>query len=217
MPGPPHHCQCFDGDDNVGVSRSPKSATVRYDRESLIDVALEVFRTRGYDATSMEHLAAAAGISKASIYHHVSGKEELLDAGLQRALNALEATLDEPVAAGGPAVDRLRYVLRRVVELEGDLLAEVTVLLRARGNSTIETAAVKRRRTFDQAVAELIAEGQRDGSIRSDIEPGLASRLAIGMATWLVEWYRPGGKLTNSQLADAVVTMVCDGLVVDTH
>jgi Tetracyclin repressor-like, C-terminal domain len=129
----------------------------------------------------------------------------------------LEATLDEPVAAGGPAVDRLRYVLRRVVELEGDLLAEVTVLLRARGNSTIETAAVKRRRTFDQAVAELIAEGQRDGSIRSDIEPGLASRLAIGMATWLVEWYRPGGKLTNSQLADAVVTMVCDGLVVDTH
>jgi AcrR family transcriptional regulator len=189
-------------------------ATTRYDRDSLIDVALEVFRTRGYDATSMEHLAAAAGISKASIYHHVSGKEELLDAGLQRALGALEATLSEPQAVTGTAVERLRYVLRRVVELEGDLLAEVTVLLRARGNSDIETAAVKRRREFDQAVAEFIAEGQRDGEIRADVDPGLASRLAIGMATWLVEWYRPGGKLTNSQLADAVVTMVFDGLVV---
>jgi AcrR family transcriptional regulator len=190
-------------------------ATNRYDRDSLIDVALEVFRTRGYDATSMEHLAAAAGISKASIYHHVSGKEELLDAGLQRALEALEAILTEPGATAGSAVERLRYVLRRVVELEGELLAEVTVLLRARGNSDIETAAVKRRRAFDQAVAEIIAEGQHDGRVRADIEPGLASRLAIGMATWLVEWYRPGGRLGNDDLANAVVTMVCDGLVTD--
>ena len=188
----------------------------RYDRQSLTTVALDVFRQRGYDATSMEQLAVAAGISKAAIYHHVSGKEELLDAGLSMALDALEAVLVEERATTGAPVDRVRHVMRRVVELEVELLAAVSVLLRARGNSEVERRALERRRRFDRAVARLIAQAQGDGSLRRDIDPVIAARLAIGTATWLVEWYGPGGKLGVDALADAVVTMTFDGLAVRT-
>ncbi len=184
----------------------------RHDIDSLADIALEVFRSRGYDATSMEHLAAAADVSKAAFYHHMSGKEDLLARGLDRALDALFGVLDEPGTVNGPAIDRFRYVLRRVVELEHDLLAEVTVLLRTRGNSPTESRALERRRQFDRRVADIIGEAQLQGSLRSDIDSHLTARLAIGMATSIVEWYQPGGKLPAANLADQIVSMTCSGL-----
>ncbi len=184
----------------------------RHDIDSLADIALEVFRSRGYDATSMEHLAVAADVSKAAFYHHMSGKEDLLARGLQRALDALFAVLDEPESVNGLAIDRFRHVLRRVVELEHDLLAEVTVLLRARGNSLTERTALDRRRHFDRRIADIIKAAQEEGSLRADVDPHVAARLAIGTATSIVEWYRPGGKLHASQLADQIVAMTCSGL-----
>ena len=81
--------------------------------DSLLDVAVEVFNERGYDATSMEHLSQATGRTKSSIYHHVSGKEELLRRAVARALDALFAVLEEDGAAQGRAVERLeRWSLR---------------------------------------------------------------------------------------------------------
>lgn len=183
-----------------------------YDLESVVDVAFRVFLERGYDATSMEQLAAAAGVTKSAFYYHVSGKEELLRRGLDRALTALFAILDEPASAHGAAVDRLTHVLRRMVEVEVELLPEVSVLLHSRGNSETERDALTRRRVFDHAVAALLAEAAAEGSVRADLDPELAARLVIGMVTWIVEWYRPGGRLSGSRVADAILAIVLDGL-----
>jgi AcrR family transcriptional regulator len=171
-----------------------------------------VFRERGYDATSMEQLATAAGISKAAFYHHVSGKEDLLHVGMQRALRALESLFDEPAAIDGRAIDQLAYLLRRVVELEDSLLAEVTVLLRARGNSPVERAALERRRAFDHRIGDLVALAQRQGDARVDLDAQLTGRLIVGMATWLVEWYRPDGPLDASSVAHHVVGIALQGI-----
>jgi AcrR family transcriptional regulator len=184
----------------------------RHDLDTLTAVALEVFRERGYDATSMEHLAAAANLSKAAFYHHITGKEDLLARGLDRALAALFAVLDEAPATQGAALDRLRHVLMRVIELEHELLAEVTVLLRLRGNSPTERSALEKRRLFDRRVGELVSLAQEEGSIRSDVDSHLAARLAIGMATSIIEWYRPEGKLPASLLANQVVEISFTGL-----
>jgi AcrR family transcriptional regulator len=186
----------------------------RYDIDSLADVALEVFRERGYDATSMEHLAAAAGVSKAAFYHHMAGKEDLLARGLERALDALFDVLVEPESTSGPAIDRFRHVLGRLVELEHVLLAEVTVLLRTRGNSPTEQTALARRREFDRRIGDLLASAQTERSVRQDVDPHLLARLAIGTATSIVEWYRPSGKLTPALLAEHIVNLTCDGLAV---
>lgn len=183
-----------------------------YDLESVVDVALGVFLERGYDATSMEHLAAAAGVTKSAFYYHVSGKEELLRRGLDRATAALSSILEERAAVEGPPLGRLAHVLRRTVEVETELLPEVSVLLHSRGNSDSERHALARRREFDHAVGRLVAEAQAAGEARGDLDPELASRLVIGMVTWLVEWYRPGGRLSGTDLAQAVLAIVLDGL-----
>ncbi|MGC2130843.1 MAG: helix-turn-helix domain-containing protein, partial [Candidatus Aquilonibacter sp.] len=120
-----------------------------YDIDSVTDVAFHIFAERGFDAASMEDVARAAGITKASIYHHVPSKEALLARGLDRALAALFGVLDEPAASSGSARERLATIVRRVAEITMSLQAEVSVLFRVRGNSATELAAMERRRSFD--------------------------------------------------------------------
>ncbi|MFF4349686.1 TetR/AcrR family transcriptional regulator [Streptomyces sp. NPDC001530] len=184
-----------------------------YDRQSLLEVAVTVFNERGYDGTGMEELARRLGLSKSSIYHHTSGKEELLDLAVGRALDALFAVLDEEHRAEDTtATARLEHVVHRSVEVLAAELPYVTLLLRVRGNSAVERRALERRREFDHRVAELVARAAAEGGVRDDIDPHLASRLLFGTVNSLIEWYRPEGGLPVTALADALTAVLFDGL-----
>jgi AcrR family transcriptional regulator len=183
-----------------------------YDATSLLAVAVTEFNTRGYDATSMEDLSRAAGITKSSFYHHVSGKEELLRAALSRALDGLFGILDEPAAREGTPLERLRHIVYRQVEVLTSELPYVTLLLRVRGNTETERWAVTRRREFDASIATLVADAVEAGQIRSDVEPALAARLLSGTVNSLIEWYRPGRSGSKTLPAD-VVRVVSDGIL----
>lgn len=183
-----------------------------YDAKSLVAVAVTEFNARGYDATSMEHLSRAAGITKSSFYHHVSGKEELLRAALRRALDGLFSILSEPAAQAGSPLRRLRHIVRRQVQVLTSELPYVTLLLRVRGNTETERWALSRRRAFDAAIAALVAEAVAVGEIRPDVEPALAARMLSGTVNSIIEWYRPGHSGAKT-LPDDVVRMVSEGIL----
>ncbi|WP_281260712.1 TetR/AcrR family transcriptional regulator [Murinocardiopsis flavida] len=192
----------------------PRSRAGRpgHDADSVLRTAVRVFNERGYEGTSMEDLARALGITKSAIYHHVSGKQELLRQALDRALDALFAVTAEPGAAAGPAIDRLEHVVRGSVTVLVAELPHVTLLLRVRGNTAVERRALARRREFDQIVAGLVREGAAAGEIRADIDPEIAGRLLFGMVNSLIEWYRPGRGLDGAELASVVAAVAFDGL-----
>lgn len=183
-----------------------------YDLDSLLAIAVSVFNQRGYDGTSMEHLSARLGISKSSIYHHVPGKEELLRLALDRALGVLFAATEEPDTTTGPAIDRLQNLVRQCIHALVNELPYVTLLLRVRGNTTVERRALARRREFDRIVGGLVQEACDEGSIRPDVDPGLTARLIFGTVNSLIEWYRPTKGLSADELADEVVTVIFNGL-----
>jgi AcrR family transcriptional regulator len=192
----------------VPVAPAPAPRRVTHDASSLLAVAARVFNERGYDGTSMEDIARAAGIQKSSIYHHVASKEELLRRAVSRALDGLFAALAEAEAAEGPALARLTALLRREV---GVLVAElpyVTLLLRVRGNTEAERWALGQRRVFDRAV---IQTAQREGDVRTDLDAALLERLVFGMLNSVVEWYRPS-RAGVEALADAVVGLALGGV-----
>lgn len=191
-----------------------RSGTARrgYDPESLLAVAVAEFNARGYDATSMEHLSRAAGITKSSFYHHVSGKEQLLRMALERALSGLFGILDEMGAQEGPPMDRLRHIVRRQVEVLTAELPYVTLLLRVRGNTETERWALDRRRAFDAAVAALVADAAAHGQVRADVDPALAARLLSGTVNSIIEWYRPD-RPGMVRLPDDVMRMVSEGIL----
>ncbi len=195
------------------MPRPKRGGRPPYDLDDIVDIAVRVFLERGYDGTSMEDLARAAGITKSSFYYHVSGKEELLEHGVSRALDALFGVLDEPGALEGRAVERLRHILRRMAMIVAERLPEVALLVRANGNTETEKRALERRREFDRAITRLMRQAIRDGDVRANAEPGLATRLMLGMAVSVVAWYQPEGSIRASALVDAVEDLAFHGLL----
>jgi AcrR family transcriptional regulator len=179
-----------------------------YDLDTLLAIAVGVFNERGYDGTSMEDLSRRLGISKSAIYHHVASKDELLRLALDRSLGELFTVLAETRRLDVPAIAKLEHLVRGSVAVLQRELPYVTLLLRVRGNTVVERAALNRRRQFDRYVAGLVRQAEADGDVRPDVDPAVTARLLFGMVNSLVEWYRPA----HSDLADAVCAIAFDGL-----
>lgn len=183
-----------------------------HDLESILRTSVRVFNERGYDATSMEDLARALGITKSAIYHHVPSKEELLRLATGRALDGLFAVAAAADATGGRAVDRLERLIRGSLGVLADQLPFVTVLLRVHGNTPAERDALARRREFDQRTASLVKQAVADGDLRSDIDPALTAKLLFGLVNSVSEWYRPRQEDDGTEVADAICTLIFTGL-----
>lgn len=194
------------------AKRTGRPGRPGYDLDSLLAVAVKVFNEKGYDGTSMDVLADRLGISKSSIYHHVSGKQELLELALGRALGALFAATTEAGTTEGRHIDRLEYLVRRSVEILAAELPYVTLLLRVRGNSVVERRALARRREFDEFVGNLVIGAAEEGDVSPEVDPALVARLLFGTVNSLIEWHRPRVGVSVDELADAVVAMTFDGL-----
>jgi AcrR family transcriptional regulator len=182
-----------------------------HNQDAVLTAAVRLFNEKGYEATSMGDLAERLGITKSSIYHHVTGKQELLRMAVDHALDGLSEAADEVDALDAPAVDRLEALLRRSVLVLAERLEFVTLLLRVRGNTAVEKEALLRRRDFDARVTALVKQAQGDGDLRPDIDPSTAARLLFGMVNSLSEWYRPRRGNAES-MADAVTAIAFDGL-----
>ncbi|WP_135452852.1 TetR/AcrR family transcriptional regulator [Mycobacterium sp. DL99] len=183
-----------------------------YNLDLLLDVAVRVFTERGYDGTSFQHLSLASGLSKSSIYHHIEGKEQLLRLGLQKALEPLMASMSEPAATTGSAVDRLTYLIRSNLQIMADRLPYVTLLLNVHGNTETERWALEQRRAYDNFVAAVVQEAIDEGDVRSDLDARTTARLIFGMTNSVREWYRPDRNTTPDQLAVQVSSMLMDGI-----
>lgn len=196
------------------MSEQPASKRGRpgYDQRAILEIAVDAFNEFGYDATSMGVLASRLSLSKSAIYHHFDSKEELLELALNEALDALEGVLQDKESQSGRAIDRLAHVLRGAVEVLAARLPFVTLLLRVRGNTVVERHALERRRAFDRAVSGLVVEARDEGSLRSDIDPRIVTRLLFGMVNSIAEWYRPEGPEDPAHLADDVLAVALDGL-----
>jgi AcrR family transcriptional regulator len=182
-----------------------------HDQDAVLNAAVRLFNERGYDATSMFDIAESLGITKSSVYHHISGKEQLLRMAIDRALDGLFDAADEVKSLDLPAIERLEQLIRRSVLVLAERLEFVTLLLRVRGNTPVEQRALARRRVFDGVVTDLVKQAQAEGGLRPDVDPATAARLLFGMVNSLAEWYSPrrGGARA---MADTVATIAFDGL-----
>jgi len=194
------------------ATEQPRRGRPGYDLAALLDVAVEVFNERGYDGTRMDDLARRLGISKSAIYHHVAGKEELLQIALDRALDGLFGVASEVESGDGRAIDRLELLVRGSIQVLSERLAYVTLLLRVHGNSEVEREALTRRRQFDDLVASLVEQAVADGDVRPDVDPAITTRLLFGLVNSLVEWYRPRTDSDHTHIADAVVGTAFEGI-----
>src|SRR5437870_10497578 len=162
----------------MGEKRQKKSSgNGDFPRNRVFEVAAEVFHRKGYDNTSMSDVAAAAGLTKAGLYHHISSKESLLYTVLDYGLDLTEAYVIKPLEHISDPLDRLKTMidlhLRLVLE-ERNL--EVTGLLHERKTlSTADRARINRRKKeYVRMTTKLIADVVKKYNVK-DVHPKLAA------------------------------------------
>jgi TetR/AcrR family transcriptional regulator, cholesterol catabolism regulator len=180
-------------------------------REELTRVAARLFAERGYQATSLADLAEALGIQKASLYHHIGSKEDLLWEVASAGAAAFQAALDA-VPEELPAPERIRLALRGHLRVVAEQLDAATVFTREWRSLEGERRErfVTERRRYEERIRELFREGVEGGELRTDLDPVTAALLFLSAANWAYTWLRPGGD--TDALADRFHAVLLHGM-----
>jgi len=185
-------------------------------RSEIIQTAAQIFREKGYHAASMQDIADAVGLQKASLYHHVAGKQEILaailDAALDRLIGELQAVLDSDL----PPEKKLRAAMEAYIErLTSDADLAAVLLLEHRSlQPPLREAHMERRDRFDRLWRKVVHEGVQSGAFRAVDETVIAFAL-LGVQNWLITWYRANGRLRPRILADQFADLFLKGLLAD--
>src|SRR5436309_9621083 len=181
----------------------PREALVD-SRQEILRTAARLFQQRGYDATSMNDIAAALKLSKGGLYHHFQSKDEILFNLMSHAMDITEARVLNPAKAVADPEERLRTLIRLhigVVLSERD--REITVMLHE--NHPLSPALRKRinmrKKDYIHFLENLIGEVQRARGAKGSIAPRAAAFALLGMINWIYQWYRPNGSLQEDTIA----------------
>jgi AcrR family transcriptional regulator len=187
-------------------------------RAEILDAAAQIFREKGYHATSMQDIAVAVNLQKASLYHHIDSKQDILVALLDQALDMLIAALQDVQAQPLSPDEKLRLAMRTYLEIiaENGDLATVLLLEHRSLDAKLRKQHVPRRDRFEDIWKEIIAEGQRAG-VFDCADADMAAKVLIGALNWTIMWFRPQGKLSMGQIADINADLFINGLHVHTH
>jgi AcrR family transcriptional regulator len=185
-------------------------------RSEIIQTAAQIFREKGYHAASMQDIADAVGLQKASLYHHVTGKQEILAAILDAALDRLIAELQAVITSDLAPEAKLRAAMEAYVErLTSDADLAAVLLLEHRSlEPPLRDAHIERRDRFDRMWRKIVHEGVEAGVFRPVDETVVAFAL-LGVQNWLITWYRANGRFRPRILADQFADLFLQGLQVD--
>jgi AcrR family transcriptional regulator len=180
-------------------------------REELTRIAARLFAERGYQGTSLADLAEALGVQKASLYHHIASKEDLLWDVAWEGAEAFHAALDG-VPADAPAAERIRLALGAHLAVVGGQLDVATVFVREWRHLSDERRRrfLAERRRYEERIRELFRAGVEESQLRTDLDLATAALLFLSAANWAYTWLRPGAP--TAELADRLYGAMLDGM-----
>ncbi len=183
-------------------------------RDDILDAAAQVIRQKGFHGASMADIAEAVKLQKASLYHHVSGKQEILLALLDRALEMLFEQVNVIAKQTVPADEKLRRMIQVYLRLQAENSALSAVLLFEHRSLEPEQHArhIPNRDRFEALWREAVEDGVRAGLFACS-DAALAVRALMGTLNWTLTWYRPNGLLTIEQIADQYANLLLNGLM----
>lgn len=178
----------------------------------LEEVALRLFVKHGFDATTVEDIAAAAEVSRRTFFRYYGSKEDVLLADHPRRLGELR----EALAARPPSESPLTALRHALLSLSGTYEEDrPRLLLRAkvmRGTPSLQGRSLVLQRDWEQALSEMVAE-RLDVDPRRDLRPAVvaATTLAAIRAAWQT-WLEDGGEAHLPSLVEEALDLLDGGL-----
>lgn len=197
---------------NPWTSPEDRAAAREAKRQAVLSTAVGFFNSRGFHSTSLDDVAAALNVTKPTIYHYFTSKEEILFECVRLGLETVRDAAEASRASGGSGLDRLRLLMREyaLVMTQGfgmcvSLTSDDQMGLEAR----VRFRALKR--DIHEILRAVIEEGMADGSIARGDSQIVASTVA-GALNWIARWYDPEGPSSPEEIADGVVGTLTRGL-----
>ncbi len=183
-------------------------------REDILEAAALVFRQKGFHGASMNDIADAVNLKKASLYHHVSSKQEVLSELLDRALQLLLERISAITVQNISADKKLHLMIREylLILVENMDLAAVLLFEHRSLERRQQSRHIPNRDKFESLWKEVLVEGVRTKLFKCD-DPGLTTRALLGQLNWTITWYRPDGEKTIEQIADSYSKLLLNGLL----
>lgn len=182
-------------------------------RQAIEDAASALFHVHGYSGTSVRDIARALDIQGASLYAHVTSKQDVLWSIVARMAERFEAAADAVEAADPGAASHghgayLAALVRAHVDVVTDDIERASVFIHEwralLGHHRDDIA--RRRDAYEGRFRTAIADGIAAGEFQP-VDPGIAAAFILTALNGLVGWFRPDGRLSASQLADAYTAL----------
>ncbi len=183
-------------------------------RDQILRVAADLFRERGYRATTLDDIAARLGMSKASLYRSFRAKEEMLAAISRETIENFTRGLTVVLRSDLSPEDKLRRAVREHVRFVIANRSFLTVFFSEEASlpPRLARAIAAQKDRYDKGIETIVAEGVRSGVFR-DVPPRLVVFGLLGMLNWLYKWYNPAGRWDAEDVSTAYLSLVEDGLV----
>lgn len=198
-----------------GAPQPAPDAADHHDRHrEILESAARLICEKGYEGASIHDIAAACGLTKAGLYHHIRSKEHLLLEIQNYGMDVFEEQVLLPVMSIADPLERLRACMdRNILLVTRGWSKEVTIILHEhatlRGQARAQINARKKR--YVRFLESSFAEAVRAGKLRA-VNPKVAAFAFLGMVLWIYKWFRLDGALTPEQLSHDMQNMFFGGL-----
>ena len=203
-------------------NKNPFSRSAASESDRLAEIyraAAQIICEKGYDATSMNEIAEAVGITKAGLYHHISGKRNLLFQIMNFGLDALEEEVIQPARAIANAELRLRAIITGHAQLITSRSTSqgtnpVTVVVdEVAGLTPAQRRKInQRKRAYVDLIRDTLEQLQKQDKL-SEVDVTAAAFSLLGMILWLSRWYSPAGRLTPEEASEEVMKIALGWLL----
>ena len=186
-------------------------ATTAGDRRTqILRQAALTFLHNGYDASSMSQIADGCGITKPGLYYHFRGKQDLLFAIMNHAMDLLEERTLAAMLSADTHEEQLRSILhshvRLITELDDGALT-ILVVTERNGLRPEDRRIIEQRVRTYTALIRATLEGLRAAGRLREIDSAVATASLLGLVVWTSRWYRKSGRLSGDEIADQIAEL----------
>jgi len=180
--------------------------------DRLLDTAAGLFWEKGFAATTTREIAAALSIQQASLYYHMSSKEDLLYQIFVSSLQQFLADVPAAVEAAAPPARIHTLVHAHVLTLLKYQKRNMTMLTELRSlSSRHRDQVVALRERYADFVRSTLEEAQAAGEIRTDIPAAYLALALFNMLNWAARWYREDRDPPPDQVAELFFKLYLQG------
>lgn len=180
-------------------------------RGRLLSAAAHLFRTRGFERTTVRDLAQAVGIQSGSIFHHFKTKEEILRCVMEEVIHFNTDRMKSALAQATGAREKLQaLILCELVSINGATGEAMAVLIYEWRSLKPDSQRyiLTLREHYEQLWLTTLEEAKAAGLVQAHVDTFILRRYLTGALSWSNYWYKPDGALSLDQLAEQALALI---------